>query len=370
MRLPIYLDYNGTTPHAPCVVAAMRPYLEEHFGNPSSTHAFGRASRAAVDLARGQVAALLGARPDEILFTSGGTEANNHVLRELVRPGRHLVTSAIEHPAILEVCRRLERDGAGVTRVPVDRRGRVDPAAVEAALRPETALVSIMHANNEVGTLQPVAEIAQSRVRRRGVWMHTDAAQSVGKVPVAVDELGVDLLTVAGHKLYCPKGVGALYIRTGTPLPRFLDGAGQEQGRRAGTENVLHIAGLGAACQLLQEQPHDAAPVRDRLEQGLRQAIPGLVANGHPAERLPNTASVSFPGVDANWLLERIAPRVAASAGAACHSGTVHLSHVLAAMGVEPEVGRGTVRFSAGRYTTAAEIDEAVAVIAEAWRAR
>lgn len=343
----------------------MRPFLEEHFGNASSSHYYGRAARAALDLARQQVATLIGAQPGEILFTSGGTESNNHVLRELVTPGRHLVTSAIEHPAILSVCERL----ADVTLVPVDRWGRVDPADVEAALKPETALVSIMHANNEVGTLQPLKEISRL-VRARGILCHTDAAQSLGKVPVNVDALGVDLMTIAGHKLYCPKGVGALYIRNGTRLPRFLDGAGQEHGRRAGTENVLHIAGLGAACQLLHDEPHDARPLRDALEAALRSAIPGLSVNGHLEERLPNTASLSFPGIDAQNLLGAIESRVAASAGAACHSGAVHLSHVLAAMGVSPEAGRGTVRFSTGRFTSEAEIAEAAQVVIEAWRNR
>ena len=347
----------------------MRPFLEEHFGNASSAHYYGRIARAALDLARAQVAALLGAQPGEILFTSGGTESNNHVLRELVTRGRHVVTSAIEHPAILDVCQRLERDGAGVTRVGVDRYGRVDPDEVLAAVRPETVLVSIMHASNEVGTLQPLAAIAE-RVRPRGILLHTDAAQSVGKVPVNVDTLGVDLLTIAGHKLYCPKGVGALYIRTGTALPRFLDGAGQEQGRRAGTENVLHIAGLGAACQLLHDEPFDSRPLRDHLESRLRHDIPGLALNGHPVERLPNTASLSFPGIEAPRLLAAIEHRVAASAGAACHAGTVHLSHVLAAMGVSEEAGRGTVRFSTGRFTTLAEIDEAADLISEVWHRR
>ena len=346
----------------------MRPFLEEHFGNASSAHAYGRIARAAIDSARQHVARLIGAQPSEILFTSGGTESNNHVLRELVTRGRHLVTSAMEHPAILDVCHRLERDGASVTRLPVDRYGRLDPDQVAAALRPETALVSLMHANNEVGTLQPLAEIAAHLKKRQGILFHTDAAQSVGKVPVDVNTLGVDLLTIAGHKLYCPKGVGALYIRTGTPLPRFLDGAGQEQGRRAGTENVLHIAGLGAACQLLHNEPHDARPQRDQLERRLLESIPGLTLNGHPDERLPNTTSLSFPGIDAHRLLAALEPVVAASAGAACHAGAVHLSHVLQAMGIGEEQGRGTLRFSTGRFTTAAEIDQAALAIIEAWR--
>jgi cysteine desulfurase len=364
----IYLDYNGTTPHHPRVIAAMRPFLEEHFGNPSSGYAYGRTSRAAIEKARAQVAALIGAAPQEILFTSGGTESNNHVLRSLVTSGAHLVTTAIEHPAILDVCPRLERSGATVTRVRVDAAARVDPGDIAKALRPETVLVSVMHANNEVGTLQPLPEIA-ALLKPRGILLHTDAAQSIGKVPVDVNALGVDLLTIAGHKLYCPKGVGALYIRSGVKLDRFLDGAGQEQGRRAGTENVLHIAGLGEACALLREEPHHAAPLRDQLERRLLDRIPGLIRNGHAEWRLPNTASLSFPQADANTLLRAIGDRVAASAGAACHSGAVHLSHVLRAMGVSEERGRGTLRFSTGRFTTEAEIEDALAIVAGAWEA-
>jgi cysteine desulfurase len=367
LSLPIYLDYNGTTPHHPRVIAAMRPFLEDHYGNPSSTYAQGRTSRAAVEKARAQVANLIGAQPDEILFTSGGTESNNHALRELVPAGAHFVTTAIEHPAILDVLPRLERTGAHVTIVPVNSHGQVDPGEIARALQPNTALVSVMHANNEVGTLQPLAEIS-ALLKPRGILFHTDAAQSLGRIPVHVDSLGVDLLTIAGHKLYCPKGIGALYIRTGVKLNRFFDGAGQEQGRRAGTENVLHIAGLGEACALAAEEPHDARPLRDLLEHKLLAAIPGLARNGHATQRLPNTTSLSFPQTDANHLLAKIAPQVAASAGAACHSGAVHLSHVLRAMGVPPERGRGTLRFSTGRFTTEAEIDEAVPFILHAFR--
>jgi len=367
LRPPIYLDYNGTTPHHPRVVSAMRPYLEQHFGNASSAHQYGRIARAAIERARSQAAEFLHAQASEILFTSGGTESNNHVLRALVKPGRHLVTTAIEHPAILAVCDRLEREGASVTRVGVDRHGQVDAAAVLNAVRPETVLVSVMHANNEVGTIQPIETIG-ARLRERGVLFHTDAAQSAGKIPVDVQQLHVDFLTLAGHKLYCPKGVGALYIREGVELERFLDGAGQEQGRRAGTENVLHIAGLGAACQMLSEEPHDARPLRDRLETALMKAVNGLKLNGHPSQRLPNTLNVSFPGVSANDLLRAVEARVAASAGAACHAGTVTMSATLRAMHASEEQGRGAVRFSTGRFTTTEEIDAAVEILTQAWK--
>lgn len=345
----------------------MRPYLEQHFGNPSSAHAFGRIAHDAVEQARDQVAALLNAHAREILFTSGGTESNNHVLRALLKPGAHVVTSAVEHPAILAPAATLEKNGVHVTRLPVDHHGRVSVDDVASALRPETALVTIMHANNEVGTVQPIAAIAEL-TRPRGIALHTDAAQSIGKIPVDVDALGVDLLTVAGHKLYAPKGIGALYIRRGIALERFMEGAGQEHGRRAGTENVMMIAGLGAACAFLQRR-HDLHPLRDLLEQTLLERVPGARVNGHPEERLPNTSSISFPGAIANELLARLDGRVAASAGAACHSGETKLSHVLRAMGVTEEEGRGTIRFSTGRFTTAAEIGQAVEHVVEALRA-
>lgn len=369
MTSPIYLDYNGTTPHAPEVIEAMRPFLESEFGNPSSSHWFGIRPKQAVELARRQTASLLGCSPEEVIFTSGGTESNNQALKSIgasrFARGNHIITSQIEHPAILEVCRALERYGFAITCLPVDSEGLVDPAAVEAAITPKTIMISIMHANNEVGTLQPIGEIADI-ARAGNILLHTDAAQSVGKVAVRVDELGVDLLSVAGHKLYAPKGVGALYIRNGVGPEIFCHGAGQERGIRAGTENVLGIVGLGKACELAQQQLTRHAEhmrrMRDRLEQGLAEALDDLRFNGHRQKRLPNTASVSFLGLAANRILEEIGLEVAASAGAACHADQVKISHVLEAMRIPEPWAKGTIRFTTGRMTTAAEIDRAVEV--------
>lgn len=372
----IYLDYNATTPIAPSVREAMLPYLSERFGNPSSGHVLGRASREAVDEARRRVAALLGADEDEIVFTSCGTESNNLALKGVLMrdPGQrgHLIISAIEHPAIAEPARFLERWGYEVTVVNCDRRGVVDPAAVEAAMRPTTRLVSIMHANNEIGTLQPIRQIAQI-CRERGVLVHTDAAQSVGKVPVRVSELGVDLLSIAGHKFYAPKGVGALYVRRGIELEPVQHGAGHERGLRAGTENVPYIVALGEAAALvarsLDEHAARMAAQRDRLLQLLREAIgPRLTINGDGAERLPNTLSVNFPGVEAHEMLRRC-PELCASTGAACHSGASHVSATLAAIGLSAAQARGTMRISLGWFTTDDEIDEAAHLLLAAWEA-
>ena len=369
---PIYLDYNATTPLDPEVIDAMRPYMEERFGNPSSGHFYGVEAREAVDQARARVAGLLNCSPHEVVFTSGGSESNNYALKgaalALRNRGNHIVTSGIEHPAVTEVCGWLAAQGFQITWLPVDDYGMVGVADVEAAVRPETILVSIMHANNEVGTVQPVAEIARA-ARRVGALVHTDAAQSAGKIPVDVEALGVDLLSLAGHKLYAPKGVGALYVRRGVTLDKFIHGAGQEAGRRAGTENVLEIVGLGKACDiarrdLAQHAAHMRA-MRDALEEGLRKRVAAMRVNGHPVERLPNTLSVSFRGVDAQDLLRAIGGRVAASAGAACHSGGVEISHVLRAMRVPAEFARGTLRLSTGRATTMEEIEGAVSAICD-----
>ncbi|MCK9296600.1 MAG: cysteine desulfurase [Desulfobulbaceae bacterium] len=376
MAQPIYLDYNGTTPHAPEVIEAMRPFLEQEFGNPSSSHWYGIAPKQAVEQARRQVAGLLNCEADEVVFTSGGTESNNHAIKGIARAkrelGNHIITSDIEHPAVLEVCRSLAEDGFETTLLPVDRSGLVDPIELEKAIRPGTILISIMHSNNEVGTLQPIAEIS-AIARSRGITMHSDAAQSVGKVGVDVRALGVDLLSVAGHKLYAPKGVGALYIRNGVQPAKFCHGAGQERGWRAGTENVLEIAGLGKACEIagrdLEGQGSRMRSLRDRLHQGLIEALGSAVAlNGHPEKRLPNTLSLGFRGLAANRILEEIGLDIAASPGAACHSDQVDISHVLQAMGIEPEWAMGTLRFSLGRMTTAAEIDRALTVIIAAVR--
>lgn len=370
---PIYLDYNATTPHDPEVIEAMRPFFERVFGNPSSTHWYGIEPKKALIKARDQVAALLGCRSDEIIFTSGGTESNNHAIKGVARAlrdkGNHLITSAIEHPAVLEVCRALELEGFETTYLPVDTYGMVNPADVAGAIRDATVLITIMHSNNEVGTIQPINEIS-AIARARGVLLHTDAAQSTGKVRVDVDRLGVDLLSVAGHKVYAPKGVGALFVRGSIPVEKFLHGAGQESGRRASTENVLEVVGLGRACEVahrdLDRNMSHMQAMRDRLEAGLTARLPHARVNGHPLKRLPNTLSISFPRLEANRMLEAIGLDVAASAGAACHSDRVEISHVLEAMRVPIDWAKGTVRFSTGRMTTEAEIDRAVEVVASA----
>lgn len=361
----IYLDYNASTPIDPRVAAVMRPLLDGPYANPSATHAGGRAARAIVDRARTQVASLLGCAPDEVVFTSGGSEADNlalcGVLLALRDRGDHIITTAVEHPAILEPARFLERLGASVTYLEVDGTGRIDPDDVRRAITPRTILVSVMHANNEVGTIEPI-EAVGAITRERGVLLHTDAAQSVGKIPTKVDELGVDLLSIAGHKLYAPKGVGALYVRRGVRLEPLIHGASHEAGRRAGTESALLVAALGAACELAADLgPMDEVRRLRDLFWGLLQTRFGerVVLNGHPVHRLPNTLSVSFVGrVGADILVAL--DDVAASTGSACHAGSVELSPVLRAMGVPPGVGMGAIRFSLGRGTTEAEIHEVV----------
>jgi cysteine desulfurase len=358
----VYLDYNASTPTDPAVAAAMRPLLNDAFGNPSSGHWASTLAKAALEHARGQVAALLGCAPDEIVFTSGGSEANNLALKgtffALRHKGRHIVTTAVEHPAVLGPCRFLEQLGAAVTYLPVDGTGRVDPDAVRRAITPRTILISVMHANIEVGTIQPIEEIG-AIAREHGIRFHTDAAQSVGKIPTKVDALGVDLLTIVGHKLYAPKGVGALYVRRGIGLEPLIHGAGHEQGRRAGTESALLAIGLGTACALAQ----DLAPLarvralRDRFWEALLAGLGDrVVLNGHVEHRLPNTLNVSFVGMIGAEVLSRL-DGVAASTGSACHAGRVELSPVLVAMGVPEAIGIGAVRFSLGRTTTDAEID-------------
>jgi len=371
---PIYLDYNATTPIDPRVAEAMGPFLTGGFGNPSSTHAEGRKAKSALEKARTRVARCLDCRPSEVVFTSGGSESNNLAIRGLVeaRGGGHVITSRVEHPAVLEVVLALEIEGRiALSLVGVDQFGRVDPEAVAAALRDDTVLVSLMLANNEVGTLQPVREVA-ALCRDRGVAIHTDAAQAIGKVPVSVNDLGVDLLSVAGHKLYAPKGVGALYVRDGIEIMPQIRGAGHEQGRRAGTENVLLAVGLGIACELAQhevtKEQERLAGLRDRLAALLGDSFPDLVEHGHPDHRLPNTLSVAFPGCDGGELVGNLGDELAASAGSACHSGATMISYVLQAMGVEPELARATVRLSLGRFTTEAEVDRAAELIIEAAR--
>ena len=372
MSNPIYLDYNATTPVDPEVAAVMLPYLQEHFGNPSSSHPYGRRTKAALETARGQVAALLQCRPEEIVFTSGGSESNNYAIKGAAfanrARGNHIITSAVEHPAVTEVCRYLAGQGFTVTYLPVDADGQVSPEMLAAAIRPETTLVSIMHANNEVGTIQPIESIA-SITRARNILLHCDAAQSVGKIPVEVLRLGVDLLSVAGHKLYAPKGVGALYIRKGVQLEQLIHGANHESNRRAGTENVLLNVGLGKACEIagrdLKRNMAHLQAMRDRLFEGLRREAGAIRLNGHPRERLPNTLSIGFENIEANRLIAQM-PHLAVSAGAACHADAVTVSQTLAAMQVPLSAAMGTIRFSTGKYTTAEEIDAALEIIASA----
>jgi cysteine desulfurase len=361
----IYLDYNASTPIDPRVVAVMEPLLRGPFANPSALHAGGREARSIIDRARNQVAGLLGAGPDEIVFTSGGTEANNAALVGAWLARRdgtdHLVTTAVEHPAILEPARFLERLGARVTVLPVDGFGRVDADDVRRAITPRTFLVSVMHANNEVGTIEPIAEIG-AIAREAGALFHTDAAQSVGKIPTRVDELGVDLLSIAGHKAYAPKGIGALYVRRGVRLDSFMRGAGHESGRRAGTESALLDAALGEAAAIASnlEPMVEVRRLRDLFWVGLQAIFGGdVVLNGHPDERLPNTLNVAFVGRPGADVIAALGD-VAASTGSACHSASVELSPVLTAMGVEPRVGMGAVRLSLGRMTTEAEVDGAL----------
>ena len=367
---PIYLDYNASTPIAPEVADAMRPFLSEHYGNPSSQHWAGTPAKQAIEKARSQVAALLGCAPQEIIFTSGGTEANNHAIKgaffALRERGNHIITTQVEHPAVLQPCRFLERLGAEVTYLPVDGSGMVNPDDVRKAITPRTILVSVMHANNEVGTIQPIAEISRI-TRERGVLLHTDAAQSLGKIPAKVAELGVDLFSVAGHKLYAPKGVGALYIRQGVQLEPFMHGAGHEAGRRAGTENVLLDVALGAACELaatdLESRSARLTELRDYFHAEMRSLFGDeLHLNGHPTERLPNTLNVSFARRIGSEVLDAL-EGVAAATGSACHSGRHELSPVLKAMGVPESIGLGAVRFSLGRWTTTKELDHVLALL-------
>ncbi|MDH4265466.1 MAG: cysteine desulfurase [Deltaproteobacteria bacterium] len=359
----IYLDFNGSTPIDPEVAEAMRPFFSQHFGNPSSHHWAGEPAKQAVEHARKQVADLLECKPSEIVFTSGGSESNNQAIKgvfwALREKGNHIITSQIEHPAVIHPCHFLEKLGAEVSYVGVDRYGRVNPEDIEKAITGKTTLITVMHANNEVGTLQPGEEISHI-AKSHGIIFHTDAAQSLGKIATKVNELGVDLLSIAGHKLYAPKGVGALYIKEGTPIVPLIHGAGHESGRRAGTENALLIVGLGEACELAKKHLHDAKirDLRDRFWKLLQENFgSGIVLNGHPTHRLPNTLNVSFVRKVGAEILAKL-QGVAASTGAACHSGSVELSPVLKAMGVSPESGMEAIRFSLGRTTTIEELEK------------
>jgi len=375
MKKPIYLDYNATTPIAKEVADAMLPYLYDHFGNPSSSHRFGVQAKLAIDLARNQVANLLGAQPSEIIFTGGGTEANNHAIRgyclQHQQRGNHIITSAIEHPAVLEVCRDLERGGFDLTILPVDEFGQVSPIDLKAAIRTDTILITIMHANNEVGTLQPIKDLT-SIARRHGIAFHTDAAQSIGKISVQVNELGVDMVSITGHKLYAPKGVGVLYVRNGIELKNLMFGAGHESGRRPGTENLLEIVGLGKACAIarrdLQTNQVHLLEMRDFLLTEIKKSLgeERVIINGHPEQRLPNTLSLGIRGTEAHQILNQINDQVAISAGSACHADSITISSVLQAMQVPIDWAQGTLRFSVGRETTREEITLAVSIISKA----
>lgn len=363
--VPIYLDYNASTPIDPAVAAAMMPFLADHFGNPSSGHWAAAPAKAALERARGQIAALLGCEEDEVVFTSGGSEANNLALKGVYFArrdwGDHIITTQVEHPAIIAPCRFLEQLGARITYLPVDRFGRVDPDDLSRAITPRTILVSIMHANNEVGTIQPIEACARI-AREHGVLFHTDAAQSVGKIATDVNGLGVDLLSIAGHKLYAPKGVGALFVRRGVTLEPLIHGAGHESGRRAGTESALLAVGLGKACELARDlsSMDRVRTLRDHFWLELQSRFGNRIAlNGHPAHRLPNTLNVSFINCIGAEILKGL-DGVAASTGSACHAGRIELSPVLEAMRLAPEVGMGAIRFSLGRGTTHEEIEAVV----------
>lgn len=373
----VYMDYNATTPVEPAVVQAMLPFFSGEYGNAASIHSFGQKARAPVESARESVAAFLGARPQEIIFTSGGTESDNHAIFGVALPALavasssarppHVITAAIEHEAVLNTSQALEKAGVAVTFLPVDGAGRVDPDAVRRALRPETVLITVMHANNELGTIQPIEEIGRIAAEA-DVYFHTDAVQSVGKIPVDVERLGVDLLSLSGHKFYAPKGAGALYVRGGTRLRQLLYGGHHQRGFRPGTENVPGIVGLGKAAELarqsLQEGALRISALRDRLERGLLERVPEARVNAAQAPRTPNTANITFPGVEGEALVIALDLKgLACSTGAACSSGAVEPSHVLTAIGLPPEEARASLRFSLGRHTTEADVEFALEVV-------
>lgn len=378
---PIYLDYNATTPILPEVSKAMQPFILKYFGNPSSSHWYGVQTNTAIEKARHQVARLLNCNVNEIVFTSGGSESNNYAIKGTAfanrAKGNHIITSSVEHPAVIEVCKYLESMGFKITYIPVDQYGVIDPGQLEKSITSSTILISIMHANNEVGTIQPIKEISEIAQNNKIIF-HTDAAQSIGKINTDVKELGVDLLSVAGHKLYAPKGIGALYIKNGIKLEKLIHGAKQEKNRRAGTENIMQIVGLGEACRLasdnLKKNFNHLKKMRDRLENGLKKAhkdqkINGtdlIKINGHAKQRLPNTLSISFYGIESNKLLSSIENIVAVSTGSACHAGGVHVSDTLKAMNVPKKYAMGTLRISTGKMTTEQEIDKAIDVITKA----
>jgi cysteine desulfurase len=376
----VYLDYNATTPVEPAVLDALLPYFSEEFGNAASIHTPGQQARAAAETAREQVAALIGARPQEIVFTSGGTESDNHAVFGVVGQAflpvsfsrnadsfPHIITTAIEHEAVLNACQAVEKSGVRVTYLSTDREGQIDLDKLRRAIRPETVLITIMHANNELGTLQPLEEIGRIAAEAE-VCFHTDAVQSAGKVPIDVNKLGVDMLSLSGHKFYAPKGIGALYIRGGTRLRQLLYGGHHQRGFRPGTENVAGIVGLGKAAEIvrksLAEDAQRVSALRDKLEHGLLTRVPHARVNGGGAPRTPNTTNLVFPGIEGEALLIALDLRgLACSTGAACSSGAVEPSHVLTAIGLPPDEARASLRFSLGRHTTEGEIEFALQVV-------
>ncbi|HBA99449.1 MAG TPA: cysteine desulfurase NifS [Porphyromonadaceae bacterium] len=371
MEIPIYLDYNATTPIDREVAQEMKQFIDSHFGNPSSSYTIGRFNKDAIRLARNQVADLINANPDEILFTSCATESNNLAIWGVLKgkQGKHIITSAIEHPAIIEVCRHLETQGYEITYIPVDKFGSVNPQDVENAIRPDTSLITIMHANNEVGTIQPISEIA-AIAKKHKVIFHTDAAQSVGKIETDVSKLGVDLLTIAGHKLYAPKGIGALYVKNGVEIQNIMFGANQEKGIRPGTENVIHIVALGKACEIAKrdfdKNSQNMLSMRDSLLNGLKKNLGEQVkVNVNLQKCLPNTLSVAFDKVDAHTLASVISKDICISTGSACHADSIEISSVLKAMNINIKTAAGTVRISTGKYTTSDEIDSTIEIISK-----
>jgi cysteine desulfurase len=367
----IYLDYAATTPTHPEVVEAMLPYWGQIFGNPSSLHCHGQEAKAAMEEAREKIAAFIGAQGEEIVFTSGGTEANNFALKGIAyaneSKGNHIITTAIEHHSLIEPCEFLARRGFEVTCLPVDGYGSVDPGEVEKAITDKTIMVSVMHANNEVGTIEPIREIAEI-AHSRGIYFHTDAVQTVGHIPIDVNELGVDLLTISAHKLYGPKGVGALYVRGGTRITSFIHGGGQERTRRAGTENIPGIVGFGKAMEIagagMAEETKRLLPLRDKLIKGLFERIDNIRLNGHPTQRLPNNVNVSIDFVEGESMLISLdLEGVAASSGSACSSGSAKPSHVLLALGLPPEQAFGSLRFTLGRETVEEDIDRVLEIL-------
>jgi cysteine desulfurase len=357
----IYLDYNATTPIDPNVAKAMQPYIDTFFGNPSSSHYYGKSCADAVLMARSQLANLLKVHPDEIVFTSGGTESNNYAIKGYAfanqSKGNHIITSQIEHPAVLEVCKYLETKGFEITYLPVDKMGQISLSQLKKEIKSSTILISIMHANNEVGTIQPIPEISKI-AKEHNIILHTDAAQSVGKIPVDVPLLGADLISIAGHKIYAPKGVGALFIRRGIQLEKLIHGANHEQNRRAGTENVIGIVGLGKACEIIAKEQNASEHYKsliDKMIQLLGRSDLDFVINGNPESCLPNTLNISFSGTSASEIISRL-DSIAISAGAACHTNKIEISSVLKAMNISPNYGLGTLRISVGRFTTEEEI--------------